>query len=75
MTAPDDWTWASEPPSNGWFAVVVTWDAQEGLCLDALSRVGGEWLPDTNAKVLAFAGPFSSWDYAQEWAYSHDPEG
>jgi hypothetical protein len=27
-----------------------------------------------DAEILAFAGPFSSWDYAEEWAYEHDPD-
>lgn len=67
--------WTFDDPSGkpaGWYAVIICWDAQEGLFPSASWWDGTGW-DDTSPKS-AFHGPHPSKQAAEDWAYEHDPE-
>ena len=76
---PDDWCWDPMPDVDGWFAVIRSWDPEEGVFPGVAWATAGkiEW-PDSNGVSLdgsGHAGPFPTKAEALAWAEAHDPEG
>jgi hypothetical protein len=77
--APTDWCWDPMPKVDGWFAVVVGWEPEEGVFAKVVYANAGrvEW-PGSSGMTCdgsGYAGPFATRAEAQAWADAHDPEG
>ena len=78
-TPPIDWCWDPMPAVDGWFAVIIGWEPEEGLFTNAVYAKAGkvEW-PESSGMTYdgsGHAGPFATKAEAQAWADAHDPEG
>jgi hypothetical protein len=67
-----EWCFDGAPEVDGWYAVLVCWDAEEGMFPNAFERKNGAW--SETSPVMGFAGPFGNKEVAHDWAYAHDPE-
>lgn len=79
MTEPTDWCWDPMPAVDGWFAVILCWEPEEGMFADVVWADAGEvaWPANSGMAVdgSGHAGPFPTEAEAKAWADSHDPEG
>ena len=74
MIEPTEWIW-SEPEDEGWYAVLYSWDPDEGIFPGAVQRLNGKWVWDSNAAIGGCAGPFINEEAAKKWADLHDIDG
>ncbi len=66
------WTFDGTPKAEGWHAVSVCYDPQEGIIPAASYWNGEKWDRDY---ILAFHDEvFEDKDQAEKWAYDHDME-
>lgn len=72
MSVWGNWTDGDSPIVAGWYALVVCWDADEGISLAVERWRNGKW--DAPVPVIAYQGPFSSQEQANRWAYENDPD-
>ena len=67
-----EWDFDSEPPEEGWYAVMYSWDPDEGSFPGAWYWTGRQW--QSSIPPVAFAGPFEYEHMARLWAEKHDWE-
>lgn len=69
----DEWNYDDNiPPSTGWYAVIYSWDSDEGIFTGTNFWLGKEW--ENMLPIFGWQGPFTTRDIALEWAKQHDPE-
>ena len=67
-----DWTFESEPTTDGWYSVIVCYDAAAGaLSPSPVFWESNKWLPHKKS-VVAFSGPFLTEEEAEGWGREHD---
>ena len=65
------WNFDGNPNEQGWYAVIVCYDEQEGSFPRAAYWDGSAW---TERSVVAFGEKRATKDAAKRLAYTHDPD-
>lgn len=68
----DSWAEPDDPAEPGWYATLVCWESNEGVCALVFQWDGEGW--DVNTRPMAWHGPFATREEAQDWASDHDPD-
>jgi hypothetical protein len=68
----NNWIWGEDPEIKGCYAVLKSWDREEGCWPDSVEWNGENWELDTGAIVIAFYGPFQNKEEAKKWACDND---
>ncbi len=68
-----EWQWDLSPPIIAWYAVIYSWDSDDGdICYGVAHWEGGEWYE--NLPIVAWAGPFNSVEDAEIFSNCCDPD-
>ena len=69
----DSWDLSDEPPGDGWFAVLLSYE-EDGISPDAMQFRNGAPITFRAGNLVAHAGPFPDQSTAEAWALAHDPD-
>lgn len=67
------WDLSTDPPCDGWFAVLLSYD-DDGITPDVMQFLNGATVTPKGGNLVAHAGPFPDKATAMEWCYAHDPD-
>lgn len=67
-----DWIYDECPKAIGFYAISYCWDNREGIFPSADWWDGSSW--SAGYPIIAYAGPFKTYNLANEWAIRHDIE-
>ena len=68
------WT-DKEPTKKGWYAVMYSWDSDEGTFVTSRYWTGGKWADLINLPIFMWSPePFDDFETADIWAEEHAPD-
>lgn len=68
-----NWNFNDDMNGPGWYAILYSWDSQEGTFPGAARHDGVDWIWDSTAMIVGYAGPFVADLVAMQWAKDNDP--
>jgi hypothetical protein len=69
----DSWNHSDDPPGDGWFAVLLSYE-EDGISPGVMQFANGRAVTLRAGGVVAHAGPFPDQPTAEAWAFAHDPD-
>ena len=66
-----EWEFLKDPSENGWYAVLICYDPQEGIFPSAAYWDGEKW---SHKSVSGFGVKCETEKEAEDLAYAHDPD-
>jgi len=66
------WVYDGYPGTSGWYSILYSWDAHEGVHVGAAQWDGPDWT--AALPIVGFAGPHKTEEAAKAWAVENDPD-